>query len=510
MSERGDAEAAGRALVLNERALARGLLDHISQVGWDDARLTSGAPAVERQRVREQWRVRVAQFQIAVHTPGDRDRAEKLRQEMTALDLQLRDLEARAEIADARRARLVRPQVLELDALQALLDDETTLLEYALGEPQSYVWVVSARSVRAFRLAPRAEIESAARAVHHDLTTPTGASQPAAAERRRMLSRLVLAPASSQLTGTRRLVVVAAGALSLVPFAPLPFEPESANGPPLLSRFEIVHVPSATTLAAMRALTERRPRPSKHTVVFADPIFETADPRVSARGTRAASPPRQGASRSAEDVRPPEGVVARTLTPLGASFPRLPFSRAEANALQALAPGQVTMFLDGLATRDRALGLALADYRFIHFATHGVVHPDVPSLSSIVLSFVDASGGKRDPLLTLTDIYEMRLGADVVVLSACSTAEGRHVPGEGPIGLARGFMYAGAPRVIASFWRVNDMATAELMKRFYRGMLAEGLTAGAALRKAQGQIAAIPRWASPYYWAPFVLQGDWR
>ena len=134
----------------------------------------------------------------------------------------------------------------------------------------------------------------------------------------------------------------------------------------------------------------------------------------------------------------------------------------------------------------------------------------MPSLSSIVLSFVDSSGASRDPFLTLPDIYDMRVNAEVVVLSACSTAEGRHVPGEGPIGLARGFMYAGAPRVIASFWRVNDMATAELMKRFYRGMLVDGLPAAAALRAAQQQIAAIPRWASPYYWAPFALHGDWR
>jgi CHAT domain-containing protein len=319
----------------------------------------------------------------------------------------------------------------------------------------------------------------------------------------------VLAPAAASLSG-RRLVIVSAGALSLVPFATLPFERAPSDWPALLTRFEIVHVPSATTLAAMRALIERRAPPSKHTAVFADPIFETADPRVSASATIGSNRPRQSASRSQEEVRSPEGVVARTLTSLGASFPRLPFSRAEANAVHALAPGQVATFLDGMATRDRALGTALGEYRFIHFATHGVVHPDVPSLSSIVLSFVDATGAKRDPLLTLPDIYEMRLSADVVVLSACSTAEGRHVPGEGPIGLARGFMYAGAPRVIASLWRVNDMATAELMKRFYHAMLAERLPAAAALRKAQRQIAAMPRWASPYYWAPFVLQGDWR
>jgi CHAT domain-containing protein/tetratricopeptide (TPR) repeat protein len=503
LAERGDSAAASRALLLNERALARGLLDRIS------ARLASDALASDRQRVREQWRVRVAQYQVAAHSTADRDRAETLQQEMTALELQLRDLEARGDAADARRARFIRPQTLQLDAIQALLDEDTTLLEYALGERQSYLWVVSSRDMRAFRLAPRVEIESAAGAVYRDLTTPASAGQPGAEERRRALSRLVLAPAASLLTG-RRLVIVSAGALSLVPFAALPMEREPGNQSTLLSRFEIVHAPSAATLAGMRALTERRARPGKHTVVFADPIFETADPRASARPAPKATLPAQSGSRSAEDAQSLEGVAARTAMALGASFPRLPFSRAEANALSTLAPGQVTAFMDGLATRDRALGEALADYRFIHFATHGIVRPDVPNLSSIVLSFVDGSGKTRDPFLTLPDIYEMRLNADVVVLSACSTAEGRNVPGEGPIGLARAFMYAGAPRVIASLWRVNDIATAELMKRFYRGMLVEKLPAAAALRAAQQQVAAIPRWSSPYYWAPFVLQGDWR
>jgi CHAT domain-containing protein len=500
LAEQGDREAAARALVLNERALARGLLDHLAGPASDESPLLPDALALERQRIREQWRVRVAQYQVAALSRRDGERAKTLREEMTALELQLRDLDARGDLADQRRARLIRPAPLELGAIQALLDEDTILIEYALGERQSYMWIVSSRDMHVLRLAPRAEIDAAARAVHRDLTTPAGPAQPEAAARRRELSRLVIAPAASLLSA-RRLVIVSAGALSLIPFSVLPFEGEGGDRSTLLSRFEIVHTPSATTLAAMRALTERRPRPTRHTVVFADPIFEAADPRAARRSAAGEKPPGTTSS---------EIVAARTATALGASFPRLPFSRAEANALSALAPGQVTSFVDGMATRDRALGRALGDYRFIHFATHGIVHPEVPRLSSIVLSFVDGSGARRDPFLTLPDIYEMRVSADVVVLSACSTAEGRHVPGEGPIGLARAFMYAGAPRVIASFWRVNDMATAELMKHFYRGVLVDGLPAAAALRAAQHQVAAIPRWRSPYYWAPFVLHGDWR
>ena len=167
-------------------------------------------------------------------------------------------------------------------------------------------------------------------------------------------------------------------------------------------------------------------------------------------------------------------------------------------------------FVGPEATRERALDRALADYRFIHFATHSVVNQDVPGLSSIALSMVDGSGRALDGLVMLPDIYDMALNADVVVLSGCQTALGNNVRGEGPMGLARGFMYAGVPRVVASLWQVSDRGTAELMKRFYRGMLVEGLTPAAALRAAQRGLAANPRWASPYFWAPFILQGDWR
>jgi CHAT domain-containing protein len=130
--------------------------------------------------------------------------------------------------------------------------------------------------------------------------------------------------------------------------------------------------------------------------------------------------------------------------------------------------------------------------------------------SSLVLSLVDRSGRSRDGFVMVPDIYDMTLNADVVVLSGCQTALGKNVRGEGPIGLARAFMYAGVPRVVASLWPVDDLATAELMKRFYRGMLVNRLAPAAALRRAQQELAADRSWASPYFWAPFVLQGDWR
>jgi CHAT domain-containing protein len=156
------------------------------------------------------------------------------------------------------------------------------------------------------------------------------------------------------------------------------------------------------------------------------------------------------------------------------------------------------------------LGDALEDYRIVHFATHGLIDGERPELSGLILSLVNDRGAPLDGFLRLPDIFNMRLNADLVVLSACQTALGTEIKGEGLVGLTRGFMYAGAPRVVASLWQVSDLATAELMKKFYAGLLQRHLPAAAALRTAQLEMAKDPRWASPYFWAGFVLQGDWK
>jgi CHAT domain-containing protein len=152
----------------------------------------------------------------------------------------------------------------------------------------------------------------------------------------------------------------------------------------------------------------------------------------------------------------------------------------------------------------------LSDYRIVHFATHGLINNQHPDLSGIVLSLVDEQGRPQNGFLRIYDIYNLKLNADLVVLSACQTALGKQINGEGLVGLTRGFMYAGAPRVVASLWRIDDRATAEMMRRFYQGMLKDGLRPAAALRAAQVSMLSEKRWQSPHYWAAFTLQGEWR
>jgi len=152
----------------------------------------------------------------------------------------------------------------------------------------------------------------------------------------------------------------------------------------------------------------------------------------------------------------------------------------------------------------------LAQFRIVHFATHGLINSEHPELSGLAHSLVEEEGRPQDGFLRAHDVYNMKLGVDLVVLSACQTALGKQIKGEGLVGLVRGFMYAGAPRVVASLWDVKDEATAELMKRLYQGMLKEGLRPAAALRAAQVSLRKEPLWEAPYYWAGFVLQGEWK
>jgi CHAT domain-containing protein len=189
----------------------------------------------------------------------------------------------------------------------------------------------------------------------------------------------------------------------------------------------------------------------------------------------------------------------------------LPFTRREAEAIYSIAPrGTATKALDFEASKNAVIGLQLRDYRIVHFATHGLLNSEHPELSGLVFSLVDRHGRPQDGFVRLYDIYNLDLNADLVVLSACQTALGKQIQQEGLVGLTRGFMYAGADRVMASLWSVDDEATAELMKKFYEGVLQNGQTPAQALRSAQIWMYSQKTWKSPYYWAGFVLQGEWK
>jgi CHAT domain-containing protein len=322
---------------------------------------------------------------------------------------------------------------------------------------------------------------------------------------------MVLAPVAAQL-GDKRLVIVADGALQYVPFAMLP-APQSAA--PLIVKHEIVNSPSASALALQRhELAGRQPAP-KLLAVIADPVFDRSDTRLSkVAPTGADHAPTQ--SRSFDDERSIVHLAENAGEKTGGGarrliIPRLPFTKQEAAQLLALAPQDAAFgATDFQANRTTVLNPALSQYRYVHFATHGVLDSERPGLSSLLLSMVDEKGKPQDGFLRANDIYNLQLPAELVVLSACQSGLGKEIKGEGLVGLTRGFMYAGAARVVVSLWNVNDQATAELMTKFYRRMLKQGERPAAALRAAQVEMQRQQKWRSPYFWAAFTLQGEWR
>ena len=266
-------------------------------------------------------------------------------------------------------------------------------------------------------------------------------------------------------------------------------------------------LPSASSLAIQRqTLANRQPAP-KGIAVVADPVFSTADARFRSSG-------------QAKDVAPvaaSRGSDTRILEHLSGgpsgqlAIRRLPFTRQEADQILAVAPAGSNFKAVGFrANRALATSGELSQYRYVHFATHGYLDTSRSGLSAIVLSMIDEQGKPQDGFLRTHDIYNLKLPAELVVLSACETGLGKEVRGEGIEGLTRGFMYAGARRVVVSLWNVNDKATASLMQRLYLGMLRGKKTPAAALRAAQIEMLRSKQWQSPYYWAAFVMQGEWN
>jgi CHAT domain-containing protein len=251
-------------------------------------------------------------------------------------------------------------------------------------------------------------------------------------------------------------------------------------------------------------LANRKPAPNALAVI-ADPVFSATDERIGAlaRTAVAKQVPVDGSAntRIIEHLADDSGLIIR----------RLKFTRQEADQILAEAPRAKSFrAIDFKANRAIATGGELSKYRYVHFATHGYIDSEHPDLSAIVLSLVDEQGKAQDGFLRANEIYNLHLPAELVVLSACETGLGKEIKGEGLVGLTQGFMYAGARRVVVSLWNVNDKATAELMARFYRGMLRENKTPAAALRAAQMEMSRQRQWQSPYYWAAFVLQGEWK
>jgi len=510
-----------RALQTSERARARSLAELLNE-GHIDIRQGVSTELTAKEKLLGQ--VLNAKAQRQIQLMGQMNRKEELAtlsKELSELEDQYQQVQVAIRKSSPRYGALTQPQPLTLKEIQQELDPDTILLEYSLGEERSYLWAVTKDAINSYEIPKREQIKSASQKVY-DLITRRGgnSSQTAATSAQpsdvadlelvkaiRDLSGMVLGPVAAVL-GTKRLVVVADGALQYVPFAALS-NPRSttASNQPLIVDHEVITLPSASVLAVQRKVLAGRRQAPRSLAVMADPVFSANDERVATnRRPAPAAPTSPALATTTRLIEHLAGTSTGSLT-----IRRLPFTRLEADRILAVTPSAGDLkALSFRANRATATSGELSRYRYVHFATHGYLDSERPDLSALVLSLVDEKGEAQDGFLRAHEIYNLDLPAELVVLSACETGLGKDVKGEGLVGLTRGFMYAGARRVIVSLWNVNDKATAELMERLYRGMLRSKKTPAAALRAAQLDMLRIRPWQSPYYWAAFVIQGDWK
>jgi CHAT domain-containing protein/tetratricopeptide (TPR) repeat protein len=438
------------------------------------------------------------------------------KEELEALEAETRRLEQEyQQVTETIKARypayaqISRPTAWDLGQIQeqVVADDETLLLEYSLGADKSYVWAITRNNMTSAELPGQELINGAARKVYELLQNPPdGQTEVKLTQAAEELSQMILSPVAGQLN-RRRVIVVADGALNYIPFQLMPLP--SGGHEQMLAEHEVINAPSASILGQLQQESARRQQPEKALAAFGDPVFPSNYAQI--KGTNAGEQVASAQTLSDEHwrvaIRDIE-VSADSLNP--SVIQPLFFAKRELANLQDVS-GPDTFVATGFdASLDKLKSTDLTRYAILHFATHGILDPKRPEKSGLLLSMVNRNGQPQNGFVGLQEIYRLHLPVDLVVLSACRTGLGKDVKGEGLIGLTRGFMYAGASSVLASLWKVDDEATAELMKRFYANMLQHGMTPAAALRAAQNSIRQEPQWRSPYYWAAFTLQGEYR
>ena len=490
-----------RAVAASESGRARQLVASLAAAR--DGRTPVVDPALAAAHDDLYRRIRGLEFAL-----GDRDALADggslvVGRKLRLLHAEAERLEARIAAAEPRYAALVAPPPFDLARFRARLDDGTEALVVSLGERRSWLWWITRERLESHPLAGREALNAHAAEAHRLLARSY--ERRAAGRLATVLERLseaLLGPVAAGLGGGR-LVVVPDGGLHYVPWAVLPAPAGApAAGEPLIDHFEVVALPSLAVLDELRRRAAARPAPPGLLAVVADPVTDGADERLPAAARGPADP-------SAPVL--PDDLATLAATLGIQEFPRLPHAREEAEAILALVPPEQRWAALGFdANRDAMFSAPFGRYRYLHFAVHVVPSEQYPHLSGLVLSRYAPDGARRDALLRLGDVFRLDLPVDLVVLSGCRSGLGKQLRGEGIVGLTRGFMAAGAPRVVVSLWDVNDHATSELMTELYRGLLRDGLRPAAALRAAQQELRRRPGRRAPFYWAGFVLQGDWR
>jgi CHAT domain-containing protein len=534
-------EYASEAFRVNEQSRARSLLDLLNET---DATITEGVPAELLKRKQEnldrQQDIADTLTGINISTEDLKKKPAELDAELEKLQTEYEEIENQIRTASPRYATLTANKPLALaEVQQSVLDDQTVLVEYALQMEESYLFAISKGSVNIFKLPGRATIEKLAMDLRAQLipsklqrrivgidvaeanrglgiasAAPEDAAPFVAASN--ALYKVVLEPAAGTV-GEKRLMVVADGALNYIPFEVLLKTSDSGDFSSLgylVKSNEVVYAPSASVVGAIRQ--QRTRTDSRAMLIIADPVFNSND----ARAHKPAAAPAADAEVRGLGIQAAIADVGGAPVPAtpnaqmeGLPLARLNGTRTEADQISKLAKasgGSADVWLDLDANEDNLGARDISKYRIIHVATHGLLNAERPQFTGVVLSLV---GNKtHDGFVRTDEVFNLRLGSPLVMLSACETGLGKEKRGEGVMGLTRAFMYAGAPTVGVSLWSVADKSTADLMTDFYRRLLTpgQGTTSSGALRGAQLAMISGKKYSAPFYWAPFVLVGDWN
>lgn len=532
-------EYAGEAFRINEQSRARSLLDLLSET---DAAITEGVPAELLKRKQEnldrQQDIADILTGVNVSTEELKKKPAELDAELETLQTEYEEIENQIRTASPRYASLTANKPLTLaEVQQNVLDDQTVLVEYALQTDDSYLFVASKSAVNLFKLPARANVDKLAmdlraqlipsklqrRIVGIDVAEANRGLGIAAAAPEDVapfvaasnaLYKVVLEPAAGMI-GEKRLMVVADGALNYIPFEVLLKTTDGGDFSSLgylVKSNEVVYAPSASVVGTIKQ--QRTKATGRAMLIIADPVFNSNDARAQKRPAAPATDAEVrglGIQSAVADV---SGTIPASNPQMeGLPLARLNGTRTEADQISKLAKSsgnQADVWLDLDANEDNLAGRDVTKYRVIHVATHGLLNAERPQFTGVVLSLV---GNKtHDGFVRTDEVFNLRLGSPLVMLSACETGLGKEKRGEGVMGLTRAFMYAGAPTVGVSLWSVADKSTADLMTDFYRRLLStgEGTTSSSALRGAQLAMISGKKYSAPFYWAPFVLVGDWN
>ena len=513
-------------------------------LGEVNAQITEGVPPdlLKRKQDNLESQQQIADQLTGINLTADQKRKPtELEADLDKLQTEFDEIENQIRTASPRYAALTAAQPLSLaDVQQKVLDDNTVLLEYCLGGDRSYMFAVARSGVSLFKLPPRADVDKLATDFRAQLIPPKlqrrivgidiaddqqrglgivqGPSEnlTAFAAASNALYKAAVEPAAS-LIGDKRLLVVADGALNYVPFEALVKTTEGADYASLnylIKTNEVVYAPSASVIAAIRGgnpTVREGAASSKRILLIADPIFRADDPRLNGGMVVQTSGEARGLGLGlASAVSDVAGTGGQT--PVGMQLARLAGTRVEAQEIAKIASAggnQPDVWTDLAASEDNVRSRDISNYRVVHIATHGLLDAERPQFTGVVLSLVGNKTG--DGFLRTDEIFNLKMGNSLVMLSACETGLGKEKRGEGVIGLTRAFMYAGAPTVGVSLWSVADKSTADLMTDFYQRLLGPSASSpSVALRDAQLAMINGKKYSAPFYWAPFVLVGEWK